>query len=465
MANLFPKYQKEEVYEMVEGAYAALDTAETKGIHYKITALSAVGVFLDGFDISIIGVALTIINSLPAFSYVTTPMGKGLMAASTTIGMFAGAIVFGYVTDKRGRKFMYTWDMVVFVVFTAAISLAPDYWSLFIFRIILGLAIGADYSISTTIISEFSPKQSRGKLLAVNVSAWWIGSAAAFITGWSLLPLGPNAWRWMFAIGMIPAIIVLVLRRSVPESPRWLANNGQSEEAEAVLRGITGKSGDLQITATKASISTLFNKKYLRATLFVALFWFSYDVAFYGIGLFTPTILSIFGLSHSNAILGSAAFATVAVIGSFLCIATVDRWGRKAVTILGFSGMTVSLLVLSIVSIETPRSAFTAGGYAVTIAAMYIIFQLTQTWGPGGTDFIFPQELFPTSVRATGQGWGTSVSRIGAILGLVGFPQIVALAGLGYGLMLFLAFSIVGLLATVFLGTETKGKTLEEITE
>lgn len=450
---------------MDETPYATLDSADLKKIHYKITALSAVGVFLDGFDISVIGVALTIITSLPAFSYAATPLGKGLMAASTTIGMLAGAITFGYLTDKRGRKFMYMWDMVIFVVFTAAISLAMNYWLLFIFRIILGLAIGADYSISTTIISEFSPKQSRGRLLAVNVSAWWVGSAVAFIIGYILLPLGPNSWRWMFAVGMIPAIIVLVLRRSVPESPRWLANNGQSDEAMAVMREVTGEASELQVTATKASISTLFDKKYIRATLFVALFWFSYDVAFYGIGLFTPTILSIFGLSHSKALLGSAIFATVAVIGSFLCITTIDRWGRKAVTIVGFSGMTVSLLVLSIIAIEAPTSAFMVGGYAAAIVAMYALFQLTQTWGPGGTDFVYPQELFPTSVRATGQGWGTSVSRIGAILGLVGFPQIVAFAGLGYGLMLFLAFSIVGLLSTIFLGTETKGMTLEEITE
>lgn len=450
---------------MAETTYAGLDTIGVKGIHYKITALSAVGVSLDGYDISIIGVALTMIVALPSFSYAATPLGKGLMAASTTIGMFVGAAVFGYVTDKRGRKFMYTWDMVVFCIFTVAIALASNFWTLFVFRIILGLAIGADYSISTTIISEFSPKRSRGRLLAVNVSAWWIGSAAAFLIGYLLLPYGLNAWRWMFALGIIPAAIVLALRRTVPESPRWLANSGKPQEASAVLEEIVGKQNNLKIHETKVSISTLFTKKYLRATLFVALFWFSYDVAFYGISLFTPTILSIFGLGHGGAILGSAIFSTVAVLGSFLCIATVDTWGRKSVTILGFSGMTVSLLILSIIAIEVPHTAFTVGGYAALIAVMYVLFQLTQTWGPGGTDFVYPQELFPTSVRATGQGWGTSISRLGAILGLVGFPQIVAAAGLGYGLMFFLFFSVIGLLSTIFLGTETKGKALEELTE
>ena len=102
--------------------FEALDNAKTSGVHYKITALSAAGVFLDGYDISIIAVALTIITGISGFSYVNTPLGKGLMAASTTIGMFFGAIIFGYITDLKGRKFMYIWDMVIFIVLTALIS-------------------------------------------------------------------------------------------------------------------------------------------------------------------------------------------------------------------------------------------------------------------------------------------------------------------------------------------------------
>lgn len=455
---------------MPKSSYTALDSAKTKGIHYRITFLSAMGVFLDGYDISIIGVALTIITALSAFQYANTAWGKGLMAASTTMGMLVGAIVFGYITDKHGRRLMYMWDMALFIVFTALIAVATNYWYLFSFRVLLGLAIGADYAISTTIISEFSPRKARGKLLAVNVSMWWVGSAIAFIIGYLLLPLGDNAWRYMFAIGIIPAAIVLVARRTVPESARWLANQGKTKAAEAVEKEVSGHADVLRVAKHKVSIFTLFSKKYIRATAFVAIFWFSYDVAFYGIGLFSPTILSIFGLSHSNSILGSALFATVAVIGSFLCIATIDRWGRKAITILGFSGMAVSLFVLSLVAIYVlpsyhTKGVFAVGSFGALVVAMYVLFELTQTWGPGGTDFVFPQELFPTSIRATGQGWGTSVSRVGAILGLVGFPQIVAYAGLGYGLLFFFAFSVLGLLATIFLAQETMNRSLEEITE
>lgn len=445
--------------------YSALDNAKPNRTHYRITALSAAGVFLDGYDISIIGVALTIITVLSGFTYASTALGKGLMAASTTIGMLVGAIVFGYITDKRGRKFMYMWDMVIFIIFTAALSLAFNYWFLFSMRVILGLAIGADYAISATIIAEFSPKKTRGKFLMANATMWWVGSALAFVVGFLLLPLGTNSWRYMFALGIIPAIIILFMRRTVPESARWLANAGLIDKAREVETQVTGKSDELNIKREKVSMRRLFSKSYIRATVFIALFWFSYDVAFYGIGLFTPTILVLFGLTHRIAILGSALFASVAIVGSLLGIATVDKWGRKAITILGFSGMAITLLVLSIVAIRVPKSAFTVGIFGTIIIAMYVLFELTQTWGPGSTDFVFPQELYPTSIRATGQGWGTSVSRVGAILGLVGFPELVVFAGLGYGLLLFFVFAVIGLLATVFLGIETKGRTLEEVEE
>jgi len=372
-------------------SYSALDNAKTNSNHYRITLLSVAGTFLDGYDISIIGVALTIITAISAFSYASTPLGKGLMAASTTIGMLFGALSIGYVTDVKGRKFMYLWDMVIFIIFTAAISLSFNFWSLFIFRLILGLAIGADYAIGATIISEISPKKSRGKFLASDGMAWWVGAAFAFVVGFLLLPLGINSWRVMFAIGIIPAIIVLILRRKVPESARWLANNGKIEEAKESEKSITGNSDALRATHNKVSFFTLFEKKYIKNTIYFGLAWFFYDVAFYGIGLFTPTILILLGLSHSLSILGSAIFSSVAIIGSIMCILTVDRWGRKAVTILGFAGMFVSLLVLAIIAMHTPKDAFAVGITGTVIATMYILFELTQSWGMGSTDFVYGQ--------------------------------------------------------------------------
>lgn len=445
--------------------FNSLDNAPPNLTHFRITALSVAGTFLDGYDISIIGVALTIITAISAFSYASTPLGKGLMAASTVIGMLFGALSIGYVTDLRGRKFMYMWDMVIFIVFTALISVSFNFWSLFAFRLILGLAIGADYAIGATIISEFSPKKSRGKFLASDGLAWWVGAAFAYIAGYLLLPLGSNSWRLMFAIGIIPAIAVLVLRRKVPESARWLANQGNLSGARDIEKQVVGKSDEINSSRERVSFFTLFSSKYVKNTVYFGAAWFFYDVAFYGIGLFTPTILVLLGLTHSLSILGSAIFSSIAIIGSILCILTVDRWGRKPVTILGFLGMFTSLFVLAFVAFRIPKDAFAVGTIGALIASMYILFELTQSWGMGSTDFVYGQELFPTSIRATGQGWGTSISRIGAILGLTTFPTIVSLYGLGYGLLFFSVAGLIGMILTVFLAPETKNRTLEELTE
>jgi len=442
-----------------------LDESKVTGRHWQITILSAMGTFLDGYDISIIAVALTIITAIPSFHYAATPLGKGLMAASTSIGMLIAGLLGGYLTDLRGRRFLYMWDMVVFIIFTALISLALSYWDLFTYRLILGLAIGADYAISPTIISEISPVKPRGKLLAFNTTMWWVGSAVAYVIGFLLLPLGINSWRYMFAIGLIPAIIVLILRRTVPESARWYAMKGEIEKAQLSEKSVVGQADDLsKVKKQKVSIRTLFDKRYIKGTIFFGVAWFAYDVAFYGISLFNPYILSLFGLTHRLAVLGSAVFATVAILGALLCIFTVDKWGRKVDTAIGFLGMTVSLLVLSYIAYTVPKHAFTVGSTAVLIVSMFILFEVTQTWGLGTTDFIYGQELFPTSIRSTGQGWGVTISRIGAVLSLTTFPTIVALYGLGSGLLFFaIVGGLLGLVVTLLLAPETKQKPLEEL--
>ncbi len=444
--------------------YGALDNAHVSRTHLRITALSAAGTLLDGYDISIISVALILLYGVPAFG-LNNPTAKALIAASTVIGMFFGAIIFGYITDLKGRKLMYVWDMVIFIVMTLLISVSFNFESLFIFRFILGIAIGADYAISTTIIAEFSPAKTRGKLLVTNVLAWFTGAAIAAFVGYFLLPLGPDAWRFMFLVGIIPALVVLILRRDVPESARWLRKSGQLDNARKVEIEIAGRSDAIPGSYFKSNtaFSRLFSRKYIRSTLFVAIFWFSFDVAFYGIGIFSPTILTILGLSSNSAILGSAIFDLFAVAGGILALTLIERLGRRTITIIGFSGMGISLFVLAIVTHFVSQAGL-ATSVAPLVFIMFLVFEVTQAIGPGSTDFVYPLELFPTSERATAVGFGTSVSRVGAILGITTFPFIVLSYGISSSLLFFTGFAVIGLLSTIFLGIETKGKTLEEIT-
>lgn len=176
------------------------------------------------------------------------------------------------------------------------------------------------------------------------------------------------------------------------------------------------------------------------------------------------TILGSLGLSNTRALLGSAVFSVMAVIGSILCIAFIDKIVRKKITLIGFVGMTISLFVLAILALRIPKDAFSMASVSAVIISMFVLFEVTQTMGPGSTNLIYPQELYPTSIRATGQGWGTSLSRIGAILGLTVFPTLMDVFGLGYGLLFFFVFALIVVTVTLFLGVETTGKSLEDLT-
>ncbi len=450
--------------EDIGSVYSALDNAKTGKIHYKIAALSAAGTLLDGYDISIIAVALLLLYNIPAFGLVT-PLAKALIAASTLIGMIFGGIVFGYITDLKGRKTMYMFDMAIFIVMTIIISLSFNFASLFISRLILGVALGADYAISPAIIAEFTPVKSRGKLLVTNVLFWSVGAAVAVFTGYALLPLGSVAWRYMFILGVIPAAVVFYLRKDIPESARWLVKSGDIERAQEVERSVTGKHDSLKdLLPRKSSIKELFSKKYLKSTIFVAVFWFCMDVTYYGIAIFSPTILSILGLTSQLAVLGAGVFDVFSIIGGIIALLVIDRLGRRLITIIGFTGTTASLVILGIVTYFVPKFSIDAA-IAPIIFGTFLVFELIQNVGPGTTDFVYPIELFPTSERATAQGFGTSVSRVGAVLGITTFPFIVLSFGISGSLFFFGAFALIGLLVTILLAPETGGKSLEASSE
>ena len=442
--------------------YNVLDNAKVGSMHRKITALSAGGTLLDGYDISIISVALIVMGKV-TFG-LNTSFGVAMIAASTVFGMLVGAILFGYITDLYGRRTMYMYDMALFIVMTIATAFSWNFDSLFIMRFILGLGLGADYAIGTTIISEFSPVKSRGKLLLINNLSWYVGAVMAAVTGYFLLTLGAQSWRYMFLLGVIPAAIILVLRRDVPESPRWLNNKGRMNEALSVEMKLTGSSDNLAVIErdNRNPLRDLLRWKYIRSLLFIGIFWFVFDASFYGISIFSPTILELLGLKARDAVLGSAVFDFFAITGVIIAMLLIDRLGRKGITIIGFTGMVISLAALGVVTLHIPdKAAFiTAGGI---IFALFLVFYITEAIGPGATDFVYPVELFPTEDRATAQGFGTSVSRIGAILGITTFPFIVSDYGFSTSLFFFTTLSLIGLLATIFLGIETKGKSLEEI--
>jgi len=430
-------------------SFDGLDSPRLNGFHRKITLLSAAGTFLDGFDLTVIAVALPFLIK----QWAIAPGLTGLVASSAVIGMFLGSLVLGHLTDRVGRKAMYLLDLVCFVVFAALTAISQNVWEFIAFRFLLGLGIGADYAISPTLLAEFVPAKHRGAFITAIGSCWFLGAVVAYLAGYLLLPLGPDAWRWMLALGAVIAAVVIVFRAAIPESPRWLATQGRQTEAGQILLTLTGETPHVTASAKLPWVS-MFQGKLLRLTLFVAGFWFCYDIAFYGISIYTPTILKTFTHGQTSiAYLGAAAVAGLGLLGALIGMALVDHWGRRNLIILAFAGLTVMLLGLAI----QPHPAF---------AVLIILFGLSTLFanmGPGVLDFVYPTEIFPAGVRAGATGFGTAVSRVGAILTIIVFPALVHNWGLQNALWLFVAAAVAGLGICIAMAPETKGQTLEAL--
>lgn len=208
-----------------------IDDVPMSRFHWRTALLAAGGPFCDGYILGIIGIALSLLTPQLHLS----AGWIGLIGASTMLGMVVGGLLGGYVTDRIGRRAMYTLDLLAFIVLSVAQFFIAEAWQLFLLRLLLGVAVGADYPIATSYVAEFMPKTTRGPLLASLVLSWWIGYVVSFVVGYLMSSGGGDIWRWMLASSAVPSLGVLLLRIGMPESPRWLIGHGRLDEARAIV--------------------------------------------------------------------------------------------------------------------------------------------------------------------------------------------------------------------------------------
>ncbi|MCQ9387160.1 sugar porter family MFS transporter [Brevibacterium sp. 50QC2O2] len=454
---------------------ARVETPRARRFQSRIALLAGAGMFIDGFDVSVIAVALP---GLTSAWHITSGLVSGLVASSVVVGMFFGMMFGGRLVDYFGRRKMYMFDLVGFVVFALVAAVTQEAWQLIAARFLLGLFIGADYPISSSTTAEFTTPARRGRLIIFMSLLWQLGAFTAYVTGILLMPVGANAWRWMLFVGAVLAVIVIVFRHNMPESPRWLRTQNRDEEADAIEREMWEKH-DLVIdsramTAAEHNAAAeaahgaagqaraagsgrwreLFSARSIRATVFCSVFWFAFAVSFYGIQMYTPTILDPFTNGKpALAFLGAALIAALGVLGAGIGMVTVERWGRRRQIIWCFVGMAIALVILAVW--QQPTLALLIVLLAVTI--------LLANLGPGVLNMVYPNEMFPTRLRGTGVGFAGSASRVGSILGVLVFPILVSAWGMANATWLFAAVAIFGLVVSIFLAPETKGRSMDEL--
>ena len=460
-----------------KGLGVSIDRAKMGKLHRKFWLLAALGIMLDGFDFFIIGVA----NPLIAKDFGASAAETGLISAAAILGAVVGAGFLGPLGDRLGRRRIFKFDLILFVVFSILCIFAWDVWSLIAFRFMLGVAIGLDYPIAASYLAEILPTKGRGKWLVGGFAMQAVGILLGAVVGVIVLNLLPDvdSWRWMLGFGVVPALAIIFLRRHVPESPRWLAMNGKEEEAEEVAGQLVGH--PVEVTPLdKENISPvpegikafiqpeLFKKGLRRRTIFTAVPWFLMDIATYGVGIFTPTLIAAIAVSGADAsfitddIVSTEATALLDIflpLGFLLAILFVDRLGRVKLQVIGFAGMTVALIVLAL------AEGLPGGGdkHIPMVAIGFALFNLLMNAGPNATTFALPAEVFPSDVRAAGHGFAAACAKLGAALGVFFFP--ILLDSIGSEALLFgvAGCTLVALVVTIAFRIEPMGRSLDEV--
>jgi len=416
-----------------------------RGFLRRMTLATAWGEGLDGFDLGVLSVVLPLIATGLGIS----PIWAGLIGASSLIGIFFGSPIAGYLTDRFGRRRMFVIDIAAFVVLGVLQGVVTEPWQLFVVRLLLGVAIGAEYAIGAAMLAEFAPSRGRGRRLSKLLVFWYGGYLASVVAAYVLVDLAGWSWRWVLVTGAVPALVVLVLRLGLPESPRWLMQRGRIEEARGIVDRYLGGEAhfrDEEYGSEKPGNGwrQLFAPGLRSRMVFVCTFYACLVTPYFAIFTFAPQVFASLGLADIRA--GTIAANGVAAVGALVGMLTIERMGRRRQLIGPFWIMAVALLVVGLwADVPTP-----------VIIICFALFSFFNALA-GNLTAVYPIEVFPTDVRASGVGISTAFSRIGAATGTFLLPVGISTIGVGRSMLIGAALCALGALVSQALAPETTG--------
>jgi putative MFS transporter len=437
---------------------ARIERIPFTGFHLRARVIIGTATFFDAFDALAIAFVLPVLIRL----WQLTPGQIGALISVGFVGQIVGAILLGWLAERRGRMPSLLVSVGIFSVFSLLAALSWDYASLFVFRTLQGIGLGGEVPVAAAYINEISKAKGRGRFVLLYETVFAVGIFVAALVGWWVVPtLG---WRAMFVIGGLPALLVIVMRVLLPESPRWLADRGRLDDAERVVariedearRGGVALPEPVVAPAAKAErtrLGELFQGRYRRRTLTVWVMWFSAYFATYGLTTWLPSLyLSVFKLPLAQALKYSLVTTGVAVIGAVVTALLIDRTGRKPWLATAFFVGAFFLLVLWLAGATSALQVMvlgTAGYTAIATIALGL--------------YLYSPEIYPTRMRALGSSVGSAWLRVASAIGPLVMGLIVAQYPLSTAFLLFGLVCLVGGVVTAVFGVETKGRVLEEL--
>ena len=456
----------------------ALDGQKSTAFLFRLTLLATLGGFLFGYDTSNIGSAL---NFVP---YNLKGLAEGYLVSGASLGAAAGAILAGPIADRFGRKGLLIADAGIYAVGSILSAVTPDAAALLIARTLIGIAIGADSAIATAYIAEYAPKDRRGGLSMLQQWMITIGILVAYLVALLIFGVWPNSaasvgWRLVLGLGAVPALLGLALRTTMPESPRWLLRHGKYDQLRSALSILGVKDvSDEDIQAAAQTVERVeggskeqrrknWTPGVRRALVVVCVFFIFQQITGINVPLYYgPHLLGpIFAGAHASLVKTTVAgvevtaiMTAVNVASTYLGFRWIDKFGRRKLSMGGYTGMIVFALIAA------AGLAFTSGTFRLVVIMIGLDgFIASFAVGVGGTGWTLQGEVFPTAVRGQAAAFAAMIDWLANFLVIELFPVSQNAISLGGVLVVFAGLCA---LAIVFIWKflpETKGLPVEDI--
>ncbi len=426
-----------------------LDRLPFTRLHGKLVVGSGVGWALDAMDVGLISFIMAALAA-------EWGLGSGELSALASVGfvgMAVGATLGGLLADRIGRRSVFALTLLVYGLATGASALVGGLGLLLVLRFVVGLGLGAELPVASTLVSEYAPRRIRGRVVVVLESFWAVGWLLAAMLGYFVVPL-ENGWRWALAIGAVPAAYALAVRFGLPESVRFLERTGRTAEAEVAVRRFEEAAGIAPVEspavpeAPRPSWRALWEPAFRRRTIALWLTWFGVNFAYYGAFIWLPTLLFNSGFPLVKSFEFTLWITLAQLPGYATAAILIERWGRRPTLATFLAGSAAAALVFGLAPTE---AVILASGMALSF------FNL----GAWGALYAVTPEVYPTSLRGTGSGSATAFGRVAAMTAPLVVPVLVAAGGLPVLFAVLGAAFLLAMVSALFL-PELAGEALAE---
>ncbi|WP_146553348.1 MFS transporter [Rummeliibacillus sp. SL167] len=390
----------------------------------KLLGVAGVGWLFDALDVGI----LSFIIATLAKEWNLTSGQMGWIGSINSIGMAIGAFVFGVFADRIGRKSVFIWTLVIFSIASGLSALATSLTIFMILRFFIGMGLGGELPVASTLVSESVAPNERGRIVVLLESFWAVGWLVAALISYFVIP--QFGWRVALILTAIPALYAVYLRLHLPDSPQFTAKKNSS-------RGIW------------QNLKSVWSKSYVKPTLMLWIVWFTVVFSYYGMFLWLPSVMVLKGFSLIKSFEYVLIMTLAQLPGYFTAAWLIEKIGRKFVLATYLLGTALSALVFGVADAT----------WILIVSGMLLSFFNLGAWG---ALYAYTPEQYPTVIRGTGVGMAAAVGRLGGIFGplLVGMLMAQGYT-IGWIFTIFCGSILVGILAILFLGKETKQTILE----